>query len=136
MPKITAIVIMVLLICAPPVFAKKKVDNSPFPKQQIQIDPGVLAEHQKRFGPTIRKAPPLNKRAAPAAIQTEVGRSSIDTILEMPVLPKMVGDVPYAPKYKWGKQPTLSQMLQTKVGPRKNPQPDSLGTKTTIEDQR
>jgi len=124
---------MVLLICAPSVFAKKKADNSPFPKQQIQIDPNVLAEHQKRFGSTITKAPPLGKKLPPpTAVRTEVGRSSVETILEMPVVPKMVGDIPYAPKYKWGKQPTLLEQLQTKAGPRKVPQL-GLSTKTTLE---
>jgi hypothetical protein len=116
-----------LVLNAVDAFAKKKevYRSQPIPRSQIQIDPNVLEEHRKRFGQSAVGNRYLNKskaNSAPQIVETPVEKSAVDSLLELPVVPQVVGDYRYTPKYRWGKQKTLGELLRTnksKIGPRK-----------------
>jgi hypothetical protein len=105
--------------------------SRPINPAQVQIDPNVLQEHQKRFGTTSVVTPPPPKRSQratpqsqgrPKAVETGVGpMTPVDQLLELPVLPSRVGDYPYQHKYAWGKQKTLKEMMGKTTPAKKGP---------------
>lgn len=103
--------------------AKSKYQNKPL-NNQVQYDPEVLQDYQQRFGKTDIGDRYLKKHGTkPKMVGTTVGKTTVDQVLEIPVLPKKVGDFPYKHKFKWGKQPTLTELLTpTTNGPVKSPQ--------------
>ncbi len=111
---------------------KEVYRSKPIPQSQIQIDPSVLQEHQKRFGTTssVVAPPSRTKRPqktnpqpqGPKIVETGVGpMTPVDQIMEKPVLPTRVGDYPYQYKYTWGKQKTLKEMLGLETATKKGP---------------
>jgi hypothetical protein len=115
--------------------AKSKYRNKPPEQIRVQYDPEVLREYQQRFGKTEVGERYLKKQGTniPKIVGTRVGSptSAVDQILEMPILPQTVGGFPYRHKFKWGKQKTLTELLNpAPKGPTK--QPIRVETKTTI----
>jgi hypothetical protein len=118
------------LVLADWVFAKPRDIHraKPIPQSQVQIDPNVLQEHQKRFGQSAIGNRYLNRTRSnvaplPQIVNTPVTQPTEDSLFELPVLPQTVGDYPYKPRYPWGRQRTLGELLRadnkSKTGPQK-----------------
>ena len=73
--------------------AKGRYNNKPV-QQQVEYDPEVLKDYQQRFGKSkIGEKYLKSHHGTPKMVGTKVGdnKSTVDQILEMPVLPKTVG---------------------------------------------